>query len=315
MTQNTKLDYLWKKSKGVTTTSGLKDSHNETIRSYDPIFQDQIWVRTTRLPTLAPMEKPEPVENWNDDLTLHLGLNAVALQRDTTSRDGSAWVALRDPLLPYSESNLLRDWVPPKFHPSYRVKVYAGSPNSLTETPIRLWPDAENGEWEMDYAAGVLFFYDQVPQVALDRGIWIEGWRYVGAKGGGLTKDDLSPSFTGTDFKVALPQLKYQEFYDFPLQTGGACTLVSVTVDAPAIVECHSQPGRDDTNPYRFISVQEHLVDDGSYTVAGRRVYGPRFVILQNLFKPEDGVTYWRVYNDSEQERQINLTVRAIPRV
>jgi hypothetical protein len=314
MTDN-KLDYLWKKSKGVATTSVDKEPHNESIKSYDPIFQDQIWVRTERLPKPSPTVKPVPIENWNDDIIIHLSTDAVKLKRDLSSRDGSAWIALRDPLLNYSDTNVLKDWIPPRFHPTYRVKVYAGDPASQTETPIRLWPDSTGSEWEFDYAAGVLFFYDGVPQVALDRGIWIEGWRYVGSKGGGLTKDDLAPSYTGTDFTVNVPQLESEEFYDFNLQTGGSCTLVLTTVDAPAIVECHSQPGRDDTNPYRFVSTVEHLVDDGSYTVAGRRVYGPRFVVLQNLYKPEDGVTYWRIYNDSDQIRQITVTVRAIPRV
>lgn len=316
MSDNIKLDYLWKRAKGVANTSDGKAPHNESMPSYDPVFQDQIWVKTDYLPIPAPTTIPEPTPAWNDYLNIYMDGASVGLTRDLTTADGKSWVALRDPLLGLERANLLMDWIPPRLHNSYRIKVYAGSPASQTQTAIRLYPDTQGYEWEFDYAAGALNFFNSVPASVLERGVWVEGWRYIGPKGGGLTKDDLSPSFTGKDFTLTLPPLAAQEFYDFELETAGACTLVKTTVDAAAVVECHSTPEREDTNPYRFVSTPDHLVDDGSYVVAGRRLYGPRFCILQNLFRPEDGVTYWRVYNDDpELIKAITVTVRSIPRV
>ncbi|MNK83516.1 hypothetical protein D3C87_1033310 [compost metagenome] len=66
---------------------------------------------------------------------------------------------------------------------------------------------------------------------------------------------------------------------------------------------------RTDTNPYRFKAVNTHLVDDGSYTVAGMRYYGERFVQLINMEDTTSSNTYWRVYNDDNSPRVITVIV------
>jgi hypothetical protein len=310
----TQQDILWKRAHGVSHTSADKEVANEALPSYDTVFGGQVWSKSNLLPVPSPLVLPDPPAVWNGYVSISNGATAVRMRVDDTSVGKKAWVAVKDVLQNIRPDNVIMNWIPPRFHPSYKVRVWAGDPNSSTVVATRLMPISEDYEWEFDYSAGVLFFYHDVPPVALEQGIWIEGWQYTGPIGDLVTFQDLANRAREQEYKFNTDLLQPMGYVDFELPTGGSITLTTTLLDGPGTLECHTTQFRDDTNPYRFVGIAGHLADDGSYSVAGRRVFGPRFINMENLSDPYRGVTYWRVYNDALDPAALVIVVRAITR-
>ncbi|MNR94425.1 hypothetical protein D3C72_255000 [compost metagenome] len=306
---NDKLDLLWKHFKGVSPTSETKAAHNESVRSADPTFQQNFWTDSDRIPTPAPTTiTPAGNELWYDVITPRKATFAIQMVADP-STDNTAFHAMTDTLTGISEEKRIRNWVPASFHPSYTITVWAGKPGDLINLPQRLSAVAEGYEWTFDYNTGVLFFPNGIPALAKQNGIWIEGWVYIGeigraSSGGGNANTSKIRTFTFTTAVLAVGG-----FADFTFETGGKVVLVEAKVTSAATLECHAMSARTDTNPYRFKAVNTHLVDDGSYTVAGTRFYGERFVQLINMEDTTSSNTYWRVYNDDTSPRIITVIV------
>lgn len=305
-------DMLWKRSHGVAHTSTDKEIHNESLPSFETVFAGQVWSKSSQLPIPSPLVFPDPPAAWNDLVAISYGSTAVAMRMDNTSTGQKTWVAVKDVQQNIRPDNVIMNWVPPRYHPSYKVRVWAGNPGDSNAVATRLMPITEGYEWEFDYTSGVLYFYNDVPAVALQSGIWIEGWQYTGPMGDFVTFKDLVDRAREQTYNFGTLLLEPMGYSDFELPTGGSITLTSAALDGPGTLECHTTQYREDTNPYRFIAIAGHLVDDGSYSVAGRKVFGPRFISLENLSDPERGVSYWRVYNDAEEPAAINIVVKAI---
>lgn len=306
-----KLEYLWKHSQGASSTSPDKEPHNEAIGTYAPVFQNHIWSNSGELPTPAPLVEPTALDAWNGLLFIHQGTRAVQLKMDPSTVNGTAWIAVVDPALPATISNRLIDWVPPRYHGSYRAKLWSGDPTVPNASLKRLSAQDSGFEWDFDYTAGVLYFHNEVPAVVLQNGIWLEGWRYTGLKGGGAGGAGGSNKLV-RQFEIETPLLQAGDFYDFDLPTGASCTLLHSAISAPGRLESHAYSDRLDTNPYRFVGVASQLVDDGSYVVAGQRYYGSRFVNLQNLQDNSSRNTYWRVYNTTSEPSIITVNIKTV---
>lgn len=305
ITDEQKLELLWKSKRGVASTSSLKDFHNEQFVSSQPIFQQNFWTDSDKIPKPA-LNVVNPIGNelWFDVVSPKLATRASKTIVDSTS-DSKAWICVADPTIGLTNANRYLDWIPETYDKSYTIKVWAGDPTSV-QTSTRLYPFARNQEWVFDYSSGILYFVNNVPEVAIQNGIWIEGWRYTGIKGredqSGSTNTSKIRTFTFTSGVI-----DPSNYADFTLKTGGRCVLVQASCSSAATLECHAMASRDDTNPYRFVAISTHLKDDGSYVIQGNRYYGERFINLVNMDDPSSDETYWRVYNN--RPTPVNITV------
>lgn len=304
-----KLDLLWKKYKGVSPTSDFKEPHNEQFLSNPPGFQQNFWTDSDRLPIPAPnVISPTGNELWYDVIQPRININSVRMVPDPTSN--SAWVAVSAFNSGITDANRLTNWVPDYFNRTYSIRVWAGNPGSANFAPVRLYPNTTNEEWVFDYTTGVLYFVNNVPNIAVQQGIWIEGWLYTGEIGRSNQNSGASNTSKIRTLTFTTGILDPNAFADFTLQTGGKAVLVEAKVDTLATLECHATSSRTDTNPYRFISIASHLVDDGSYVVSGNRFYGERFINLINMQDTTSDVTYWRVYNNNVSPSIITVIVK-----
>lgn len=310
---NTKVDLLWKKHKGKAATSSKKAAHNEAYYSSTPTFQKNFWTDSDRIPTPAPtVSVPIGNELWFGVIEPHKQAQAIQLFVDPTT-ENTAWHALVDRDNGLIPDNSLTNFVPDSFHISYSILVWAGNPSDGTSPDgpaMRLSPDTRGEEWEFDYISGILYFPNGVPPIAVQRGIWIEGWRYIGEIGRENSSSGGSNTSRIRSFTFTSAPLANGAYADFVFQTGGKCILVEAKLSSPGTLECHAVSSRDDTNPYRFISVESHLVDDGSYVVGGQRFYGERFVPLINMEDTMSDVTYWRVYNNNPSLSVMTVIVK-----
>lgn len=80
--------------------------------------------------------------------------------------------------------------------------------------------------------------------------------------------------------------------------TGKTCIVHQLAMSAEGIVEAHSSPARNDSNPYKFRSYAGHYVDDGSSLMSDGRLWlRPRETTLCNLEVPPTDQTYWSITN------------------
>lgn len=165
---NIKLDFLWKKViYGVTQTaySGnitgtVKQGVNEVIPSNAIVFNSQIWTNSDDIPIIPPITNTTLID-------VKIGTAAVQCVSDPSVAKSQAWLTN------------LKDWIPPSINSSYLVKIYAGEPNQNNLLNSML----VDYEYVFDYSAGVIYFPNNVPN-SLNNGVYIEGYRYIGPKGG-----------------------------------------------------------------------------------------------------------------------------------
>lgn len=175
LTEQQKLDFLWKKVMFgfAATDTENKDVSNETITSPLTPYGHEIWAESGSIPNLPPLATSTVVQVRVDEA-------AVRCVSDPTVEGQATWIAVTDADLTASGANRLRDWIPPSFGILYSLMVYAGDPEV---DGTLLYPQDAGREWVFDYPSGVVHFPNGVPPLALDAGIWIGGYRYVGPKG------------------------------------------------------------------------------------------------------------------------------------
>lgn len=155
-----KVDLLWKKvAFGVTKSdsSDAKSGSNETISSPLPVYANQIWAQAADIPNSPPAQTTGVVEK-----------KAVAATMDTTSTKDLTWISG------------LTDWIPATFGANYSIKVFVGNPET---DGTQIFPDTANQEFVYDYQAGVLTFLNSIPTGVAAKGIYLQGFRYIGTKG------------------------------------------------------------------------------------------------------------------------------------
>ena len=299
---STKLDVLWKKVVFSTTeTSEIKAGPNESVPSPIAVFNDSIYTQSDSIP------KPAPLVS-NSIVSVDIGSSRIQCIEDISVAGSRTWFTVSDPNndrnyeVSAGVTNSLTDWIPPSFDPSYLVKVYAGDPQS---GGVALNPLSTGSEWLFDYKAGTLFFPNQVPSGVSTNGIYIEGYRYIGATGAG-------GGSTEQTFQYSTQVIAPSTSEDFVLNTGNFATLTQVVVSGQCIVEAFSTIDRNDTNPYIFKAVVGHLEDDGSYVQGSTRLYGQRYAFIAS--GDGTGNTYWRMTNNTTGPVSIsvNITSRKI---
>jgi hypothetical protein len=187
------VDFLWKRILyGVSKTAGssAKFASNETVPSPLTVLPSSVWKKADSIPATPPLATTSIV-------TVLKGASAVQLTADPTSPPNVAWQAC----LTFNDlTTRLIDFIPPTFGVGYAVQVWIGNP--VSGPAARIFPDTTGEEWVFDYAAGVLVFTGAIPAnktatvgagpvSVATHGVYIQGYRYGGSKGVGLSADEL----------------------------------------------------------------------------------------------------------------------------
>jgi hypothetical protein len=161
-----KLDLLWKKIQyGVSLTDADKSPYEELTKSSDQIKASDIWQNDNLIPSPA-VAVPGTVE-----------LVDIRMVAEPSVTDGTAWIAVRTYGIGITPENRLRDFISPKFDPSYEIRVYA---DEQKQNPI--FNSSIETNWIFDYSSGILWF-PEANTVSDIPAVYVVGYRYVGPKG------------------------------------------------------------------------------------------------------------------------------------
>ena len=169
-----KVDLLYKKYFGVAKTdlATNKSPSNEAIASPALSRIDRLWTQALSIPATAAATA--------GIVQAYTGASAVQCTADTTTTPiGSVY--------PSWKTNLT-DWIPSEFGSTYFVQVWVDSSGvgnpTATGTQIFDSGSGGTGEWNFDYASGVLNFIGGTIPTALtsSKVIYVVGYRYIGLK-------------------------------------------------------------------------------------------------------------------------------------
>ena len=169
-----KVDLLYKKYFGVAKTdlSANKGASNESIASPALSRIDNLWTQALSIPATAAATA--------GIVQAYTGASAVQCTADTTTTPISS-------VYPSWKTNLT-DWIPSEFGSTYFVQVWVDSSGvgnpTATGTQIFDSGSSGTGEWNFDYASGVLNFIGGTIPTALtsSKVIYVVGYRYIGLK-------------------------------------------------------------------------------------------------------------------------------------
>lgn len=291
ITDQTKIDYLWKKiAYGVTeTTASGKQATEENIPSPSTILGHQIWSQSDLIPVPA-------------DVSSVVEFVDVKLVADPSVTTRQAWFALADSDQPISTSNRLVDFIQFTVDPGYEVRVFSDE-----EKTSRLLPGTPGSEWVFDYSAGVLYFANPLPGNITE--LYLTGYRYVGTKGVSQESSNVSSGLVLSTLTYEVNLNQYEQ-HDFELATGSEFFLVDLEVSYPVTIRSHITSSREGSPQYSFVASSSHLIDDGSYVVGGERYYGPRQILLVNTGNPSSGKSYWTVTPNSSFLGPLTIKLR-----
>jgi hypothetical protein len=247
ISDNQKLDYLWKKlGYGVskTDTNANKQATNESIAS--PLLNrgDTIWAEANTIPTVQPTSNTSTVTVYN----------ALATTADITATADRTW-----------KTNQI-DWIPPEFGSTYQLKVYIDAANSAdpvtTGTQIFAAGSGNEDQWFFDYQSGVLHFIGtNLPTGISGNTIFVSGSQYSGTKGVASSVDGNN---LGTGANVFSSTIN--STLQFRTITSG--TGISLTTDSNSIqISSTVNPGAAGEFDYGFITSDVGVTHDyGSLT-------------------------------------------------
>jgi hypothetical protein len=169
-----KVDLLYKKYFGVAKTdlATNKSPSNEAIASPALSRIDRLWTQAASIPATAAAT--------TGIVQAYTGASAVQCAADTTTTPIAS-------VYPSWKTNLA-DWIPSEFGSTYFVQVWVDSSGASnpTSTGTQIFDSGSGGtgEWNFDYASGVLNFIGGTIPSALtsSKVIYIVGYRYVGLK-------------------------------------------------------------------------------------------------------------------------------------
>jgi hypothetical protein len=303
ITDNSKLDFLWKKIIFGTTktdSSTAKLGNNESIPSPLPVYANLIWAQTGQeeIPTIPPASSTSVVE------ILKAETATEALPDNTAGEFGKrpTWFTG------------LSDWIPPTFGAQYAVKVYIGNP---TESGKQIFPSTTNTEWVFDYNAGVLHFPNNIPSELMSSSgntggtVYIEGYRYIGLKGAGTgTGSGEGSLVTRNTWQYTTPEIPVDGFLEFEIELGLSIIVYDLTVSAPCLIQVYGTPERDEDNPYTFRGVEEHLRDDGTTELEDGTIIKTRqYSIFANLEEDPLPKVYARITNETDSEQVFTISM------
>jgi hypothetical protein len=303
ITDNSKLDFLWKKiifgtTKTDTTTAKL--GNNESISSPLPVYANLIWAQTgsEEIPSTPPAATTSVVE------VLKAETSVAASPDNTAGEFGKRPTWLTG----------LVDWIPPTFGAQYAVKVYIGNPINSGK---QVFPSAPNNEWVFDYSAGVLHFPNGIPAELLSSSqnagstIYVEGYRYIGLKGAGTGGGGGEGSIvTRNTWQYTTPDIPVDGSFEFDIELGMSIIVYDLTVSAPCLVQVYGTPEKDEDNPYTFRGVEEHLRDDGTTELEDGTIIKTRqYSIFANLEDEPLPKVYARITNETDTEQAFTISL------
>ena len=173
-TDETKLRKTWKALQNKGDTSAGKKFFEERIPFTPVLHANEIWA--DEVPNTPPANTTSTIKKWYPG-----DLGRLVLTRDRSVPDAKAWVALETWQSNWESgsgnvSQILKDFVSPKFGQEYEVRVYKGD-------GTRIYP-LDDVSWVFDYGSGILTF-EQDPGESGDtqaESIQIEVYQYVGEK-------------------------------------------------------------------------------------------------------------------------------------
>ena len=191
VTQEQKVDYLWKKlgyGRTKTDTSSNKKAFNESIASPLLMRGDKIWQDSGNIPSTIPGTSTSIVTVYPtsapDEATM-----------DVTASANRTW------------KTGLTDWIPPELGSTYLVKVYihtsGDAGNASSGTQVLAAGSGNDDEWFFDYQSGTLHFIgDNLPDGVdfTGKSVYISGARYGGPFGlGGVASGNFTNVVNFTD--------------------------------------------------------------------------------------------------------------------
>lgn len=104
-------------------------------------------------------------------------------------------------------------------------------------------------------------------------------------------------------------------YEDFNADMGKSITLFNVSVNQGySQLQGFATSARNETNPYTFVAVPTHLVDDGTTTLTdGTVITGRRYTILSNLDTVPNSTIYWRITNTGVTSDQFTVQITYLP--
>lgn len=172
VTYQQKIDLLWKHLYGVVQTTSNKSEYEEYRLRHEQLRASDIWREDSSIPN--PASAAAGIVEFRD----------IRLVADPSVVDNSAWVAVDIFANGLAEDNLLTDFIPPSFHPTYEIKVFSDAAKTK-----RIFNSEDETNWIFDYSAGILWLPNLDPAENLTE-VYLVGYRYIGPKG-------MNPTFSG----------------------------------------------------------------------------------------------------------------------
>lgn len=146
-----KTDYSWKLGLNKSRSAAAAQFYEETIPAVVDIHAADIYAES--IPSTPPASTSSVVKKWYP--SGESGDDWIVLTMDRKVPNGQAWVALNSWNASWSSgsgdvSQILKNFVSPKYGPGYTVRVFDGSNNEI--------PILDDSNWIFDYKSGVLTF-------------------------------------------------------------------------------------------------------------------------------------------------------------
>jgi len=230
VSDNQKLDYLWKKlGYGVakTDTNDQKLAANESIVSPLLLRADKLLTDASTIPSVMPSTSSGVVNVYPTSAPIECTPDVTATA-DRTWKTGYT------------------DWIPPEFGSTYLVKVYihtsgdAAGAGSLSNQ-VFITGSGNNDEWYFDYQAGTLnFIGDNLPngKSFTGKSVYISGAVYTGTFGlsasatAGLSILEVNDSPTNVNVSNA-SVIKFNTTNGFQLTDEGSGSVLVEITDVP----------------------------------------------------------------------------------
>ena len=230
VSDNQKLDYLWKKlGYGVakTDTNDQKLAANESIVSPLLLRADKLLTDASTIPSVMPSTSSGVVNVYPTSAPIECTPDVTATA-DRTWKTGYT------------------DWIPPEFGSTYLVKVYihtsgdSAGAGSLSNQ-VFITGSGNNDEWYFDYQAGTLnFIGDNLPngKSFTGKSVYISGAVYTGTFGlsasatAGLSILEVNDSPTNVNVSNA-SVIKFNTTNGFQLTDEGSGSVLVEITDVP----------------------------------------------------------------------------------
>jgi len=170
-----KLDRLWKKM--FNRARGTNDAkyYEENIPTAFDVHASEVYFDS--IPSTPPASTTSTIKKWYP--ASEGGDGWLVMTVDRKYNGNRVWVAKNTWSANFSSgsgdvSDILRNFISPKYGFQYRVKVYDGNDNEI--------PELDESSWLFDYKAGVLTFEQDRPEdgTTQSNSIKIKVYQYVG---------------------------------------------------------------------------------------------------------------------------------------